>query len=985
MNTSLSTGWVYSSVSSPCPICARTKDGDCSWNEDGDVATLMCHTAAKEGIIQNSEWQTKGEIGESGYTTGMKYTKRVGGWIKPPRSPGMTYFYYPNAKGENLCRVARWDKPDGQKMIWQEYWIPEMKALAKDQCWVSVSKNKVKNGKASQHLRDKYVEISAQLQKQIHLYQINHDLNVAAKNNGDRILIVEGEGLVEALLKLGIPATCPIGGSGKWGKYGGTEGNYLDDLVSKEGAIANVVLCPDRDTPGVKHCETIEADLGICQWLYASGDSPEWYALPGNGGFDLKDWIESQRQQGLNDSDIKNLILDMAEPKRDLTPKKDAEEAGEGRIKARKTFYQQIFSDLYGDKSYICISGEFYKWEGTHYEKQPKAEEEGKIWRYCNEFIAYDKNGDPYHPFAEPSKIKSAIEWIRVGLSVSPERVNPPGINCTNGILRIRWKGSTPSWGLIPHDPNQIYVYKPRVTYNPQADSADCDRLLSALDGPHREIFLRTVAASLDLEQVRRYKGRGVKALLLKGDGNNGKDTLREAVSLLYGKQGITGCSMSDFKQYDEGRKFPLSKLEFSRINWASENSKFALLDQLQSLKIAITGDDLDFEPKQKDERSGPVKSVFFFNINEAPSLKASLEAIKSRYAILSFDKTFKVDADPARGEIEADSRFKYDPCFMENNVLSALLNKVLKALKGLMKDGIDYSSTLRALEEIQCQSSHLYRFTKETGLIYCPGDRVSVQEIWQKLEDWYLSEGIVEHNNVTGKATWQEPLTRSDKFVKGANQIVTRFSELFPKSKKVMSGGRAFFTNLSWQSQPSHPSTAESFTIENNQPQNTQEVGSDEAMMGQQVGSDYTDPNSINTNTLSDTVHGQKANIGGGTKIGEKPKLIENDQYPLNETEATATPVESGHQNQENGKTRNIGCLGQLAEQANTETIDIPGLGGEWPDPSVDRTQGSGHTSTDRVSGVNGLNDVPNRRSQGETSRPHHTKAKTQPKREPF
>ena len=45
--------------------------------------------------------------------------------------------------------------------------------------------------------------------------------------------------------------------------------------------------------------------------------------------------------------------------------------------------------------------------------------------------------------------------------------------------------------------------------------------------------------------------------------------------------------------------------------------------------------------------------------------MQPSLEGIKSRWAVLSFDKVFKENADASSGKKEADSRFRYDPTFL--------------------------------------------------------------------------------------------------------------------------------------------------------------------------------------------------------------------------------------------------------------------------------------------------------------------------------
>jgi putative DNA primase/helicase len=308
---------------------------------------------------------------------------------------------------------------------------------------------------------------------------------------------------------------------------------------------------------------------------------------------------------------------------------------------------------------------------------------------------------------------------------------------------------------------------------------------MEVLSAPQQDIFLKTIAASLDLETVRKYKGRMVRALLLKGYGSNGKDTLREIVSLMYGRIGMTAATLSDFASYDEGRKFPLARTADSRVNWASENAQTARLDKIQSLKAFITGDTLSREGKGKDEEDFTPKAIAVFNCNDTPNMQGSLEAIKSRYGVLSFDKTFKVKADPTRGEIEADPRFKYDPDFLKAEVLPAFLNKVLNALVALMADGIDYTATEAAMAAIQAENSHLFQFSQDTGLNYSPDDSLTASDIWTRLEAWYQDNGTLVYETTTNdkvKAVWFDQPKRGDHNVKGANQVLARIQALFPK-----------------------------------------------------------------------------------------------------------------------------------------------------------------------------------------------------------
>jgi putative DNA primase/helicase len=165
-------------------------------------------------------------------------------------------------------------------------------------------------------------------------------------------------------------------------------------------------------------------------------------------------------------------------------------------------------------------------------------------------------SGEVYHSTATQHQVERVLKWVKIRLAIKPELADPPGINCTNGVLELTWVGSTPRWQLVEHEPKvHFYTYEPQVRFDPSADPTHCARLLEVLDKPQQEIFLR-IAASLDLATVRQHKGRLVRAILPRAR-NNGKDSLREVVSRMYGGKGMTAATLSDFAQYDTGRKFP--------------------------------------------------------------------------------------------------------------------------------------------------------------------------------------------------------------------------------------------------------------------------------------------------------------------------------------------------------------------------------------------------------------------------------------------
>jgi putative DNA primase/helicase len=654
---------------------------------------------------------------------------------KPIRPAQERVWEYKSRNGQPLIRVWRIDYGDGHKpKRWQEKWDGEQ--------WV-------KGRKGIQR-------------KDIPIYRYQEIRDAIAQ--GQTIFITEGEPCADALWELGIPATTNIDGSLKW------KPSDTNDLNG-----AKIVLCPDRDQPGIQHAEAIALSFRDAQWLYAFPNSPFWNNLPESQGLDVADWI---KDYNLTATDIWEAV----EPRREGLPNPDVPTSPPT---VEEHYTQKCIAALYSDKPYVSINSKLYAWTGTHYQETTEGFERRRIAQWCNATPVPTKTNWKY-AYASATHVDNIWRWLHNYFSVSPDQVNPPGLNCLNGIVKIEWNTRRASWSLVPHDPNIIYTYVSEINFDPNADPTDCERMLSCLEPKEQKLFIQTIAASLDLQTIRKHRGREVKALLCKGHGNNGKDTLREAVRLLFG-QNMSHASVSDFTAYDQGRKFCLSKLEGTVINWSSENSSFDSLDRIQSLKAAITGEPLDMERKGIDERAMMLAAVFLFNVNETPNLKAGMEAIQSRWAVLSFNKTYKVGADPAKGELEADNRFRYDPTFLKENVCPALLNKMLSCLATLAIDGIDYSCTEAALQDIQQETNHLWAFAREVGLDYRSGGKTYINDLWEQLTQWYIANGtleIIQTENGKEKKIWHDQPRRGDKNVKAPNQIKARFAELFPKIK---------------------------------------------------------------------------------------------------------------------------------------------------------------------------------------------------------
>jgi hypothetical protein len=126
---------------------------------------------------------------------------------------------------------------------------------------------------------------------------------IEAVANERPVFIAEGEKAVEALVKLGVPATCSPHGAGKW------RHEYAHHLKG-----ANVIILPDNDEPGEAHARDVAASL---DGIAASVKVLRLPDLPPNG--DAYDWVEA----GGNVEILWKLVAAIEGPKALIIPSGD--------------------------------------------------------------------------------------------------------------------------------------------------------------------------------------------------------------------------------------------------------------------------------------------------------------------------------------------------------------------------------------------------------------------------------------------------------------------------------------------------------------------------------------------------------------------------------------------------------------------------------------------------------------------------------------
>ena len=169
-------------------------------------------------------------------------------WQKPTRQQQKRTWTYTDFDGEPSIQVHRTDDGNGKRRIWQKSLV---------------------SGKQPKDLEQRTAP-----------YRYCDCLKVLEKDVG-YVFWVEGEACADALWDLGIPATTTLRGSN----------GYHSEIHKGLFPPEKLVICPDRDQPGLKYADQIAADYPEAQWLYPFPDSPLWERPQPSGGADIADWI----------------------------------------------------------------------------------------------------------------------------------------------------------------------------------------------------------------------------------------------------------------------------------------------------------------------------------------------------------------------------------------------------------------------------------------------------------------------------------------------------------------------------------------------------------------------------------------------------------------------------------------------------------------------------------------------------------------------
>jgi predicted P-loop ATPase len=296
-NTSL--GLLRVSKASPCLHCGKP-----DWCYSiGELSVCNREQPPATGWEATSKADKDGKI----YYAPIQQKKA----IRPRQT---RYWEYRARDGSPLVRVVRFDDGEGGKPKWSQQSWGKCKRT-KQMGWIGGTEGIARE--------DIPIYRYAEIQQSI--------------ANNELIYLVEGEACADIFWKLGLAATCNIGGSGKW---------RSSDTSDLQGA--KVVIVPDRDEPGIKHAEVLHQEFSDALWLYPYPDSKAWENLPKSKGLDIADWVE---QYQLTSNEIKAAVTTERKvfekpADQELAPKK----LPKSKIKSKIKRFGNLIADHWGGR-----------------------------------------------------------------------------------------------------------------------------------------------------------------------------------------------------------------------------------------------------------------------------------------------------------------------------------------------------------------------------------------------------------------------------------------------------------------------------------------------------------------------------------------------------------------------------------------------------------------------------------------------------------
>ncbi len=304
-------------------------------------------------------------------------------------------------------------------------------------------------------------------------------------------------------------------------------------------------------------------------------------------------------------------------------------------------------------------------------------------------------------------RASEVTEYIRADADELWDKPPTDEINVLNGIVNVY------TLERRDHSPVHLSSVQLPIRFDPEALCPAWDRYVVPSFPDDAPDLPFEIAASI----IAPYRAIQ-KAVLLSGEGDNGKSTYLAALTRLVGSANVTGLSL----QRLESNQFAAARLVGKLANICPDLPSSHLNDT--SIFKALTGDEAQItaEYKHKDSFEFEPFVKLIFSANHPPRSADASHAFFRRWLVAPFERTFSEEEKIPREEL--------DTMLSTPEELSGVLNRALAVIGRVRARGFTESKKMKEAwqefrETTDPVSVWLTRYTTEHADAYVPRSKL--------------------------------------------------------------------------------------------------------------------------------------------------------------------------------------------------------------------------------------------------------------------
>lgn len=399
-------------------------------------------------------------------------------------------------------------------------------------------------------------------------------------------------------------------------------------------------------------------------------------------------------------------------------------ELGRGGAIKLKPQYEDLRKFFERFHTYKMLGGSkiCYVWDGKKYEDFPEIYLDNFAQRHFSP-VADNQMCYEFRGLVLRTNLETP-DWF--------QRTTERKINFQNGVLDID------TLEFSEHTPERGFRYVLNYEFDEKANCPTFDKFLNEVtqsDGGLQSALVEFMGYALSNDSCWAQK-----ALILEGEGRNGKSTFINVLRSLAGKDNYTALTLGDL-----GREANRQMLDGKLFNIAEETPNKTVSDS-SIFKNLVTGGETQVRQLYKSPYTMRNRAKMIFACNELPQTADTTSAFFRRFLIVPFKEKF------------SHEKGNRDP-FMEEKLLKELpgiFNKAMEGYKRLVKNRqFEKSSTAKdALDEYQRSSDPVITWVEEAITTHEIGNGMDnkynlVSDIYQEYARQMETNGFEPLNNV--------------------------------------------------------------------------------------------------------------------------------------------------------------------------------------------------------------------------------------------